>query len=54
MGLSFTSAAPRQRSHSQVRDPPFVASYDSQGYGGAILIHLHTGNERSVGFVLFI
>jgi hypothetical protein len=25
---------------------PFVASYDSQGYGGGILIRLHTGEKR--------
>jgi hypothetical protein len=23
----------------------FVASYDSQGYGGGILTHLHTGQQ---------
>jgi hypothetical protein len=55
-GLTFTIAAgPRQRSHSGVRVPwdsrPglrfetsfFVASYDSQGYGGDIRPRLHTG-----------
>jgi hypothetical protein len=57
-GLSFTIAAgPRQRSHSRVRVPLdlrpyftvsdsrfpiFVASYDSQGYGGGIRPRLHT------------
>jgi hypothetical protein len=50
-GLSFTIASgPRQRSHflvrvhdhillSQIRDFLFVASYDSQGYGGGIRTH---------------
>jgi hypothetical protein len=28
---------------SQIRDFPFVASYDSQGYGGGIRPRLHTG-----------
>jgi hypothetical protein len=52
-GLPFTNAAgPRQRSHSrvrehillsQIRDFLFVASYDSQGYGGGIRPLLHTG-----------
>jgi hypothetical protein len=57
-GLPFTiSAGPRQRSHSRVlvpwdsppyftvsdlRLPLFVASYDSQGYSGGILLRLHT------------
>jgi hypothetical protein len=50
-------AGPRQLSHSRVRVPRdswpyllslirdslFVASYDSQGYGGGILPRLHTG-----------
>jgi hypothetical protein len=27
---------------SQIRDFPFVASYDSQGYGGGIRPRLHT------------
>jgi hypothetical protein len=57
-GLSFTIAAcPHQRSHfgahvpgtrepillSQIRDFLFVASYDSQGYGGGIRPRHHTG-----------
>jgi hypothetical protein len=52
-GLSFAVAAsPRQRSHSRVRVPwqswpyftfIFVASCDSQGYGGGIRPCLHTG-----------
>jgi hypothetical protein len=56
-GLSFTSAAgPRQRSHSRIRvlwdsrpyftvsdSRLFLASYDSQGYGGGIRPRLHTG-----------
>jgi hypothetical protein len=29
---------------SQIRDPLFVASYDSQGYGGGIRPSLHTGS----------
>jgi hypothetical protein len=57
--LSFTNdVGPRQRSHSQVRVPwdswlyftisdsktfLFVASYDSQCYGGGIWPRLHTG-----------
>jgi hypothetical protein len=64
MGLSFTIAAgPRQRIHSRVRLPwdsrpyftfsdsrlpLFVASYDSQGYGGGIRPRLQTG--KSLGF----
>jgi hypothetical protein len=59
MGLSFTIASdPRQRIHSRARVPwwlviifyrlrfessIFVASYDSQGYGGGIRPRLHTG-----------
>jgi uncharacterized membrane protein YeiH len=27
---------------------PFVASYDSQGYGGGILIRLHTGQQPAI------
>jgi hypothetical protein len=58
-GLSFTIAAgPHQRSHSRGLSPSglmtifyclrfetslFVASYDSQGYGGGIRPRLHTG-----------
>jgi hypothetical protein len=58
-GLSFTTVPGlRQRSHSQVPSPPvlmtifyrlrfetslFIASYDSQGYGGDIRPRLHTG-----------
>jgi hypothetical protein len=58
-GLSFTIApGPRQRNHFLVRAPwdswtifyclrfetsLFVASYDSQGYGGGIRPRLHTG-----------
>jgi hypothetical protein len=53
--LSFTTApGPRQRSHFRVRVPTtfyclrfetslFVASYDSQGYGGGTRPRLHTG-----------
>jgi hypothetical protein len=44
--LSFTIAPePRQRSHFLVRFEIslFVASYDSQGYGGGIRPRLHTG-----------
>jgi hypothetical protein len=59
-GLSFTIAAgPRQRSHFRVRvlvtvfyslrfdTSVFVASYDSQGYGGGIRPRLHTGLTQS-------
>jgi hypothetical protein len=58
-GLSFTIAAgPRRLSHSRIQSPMelatifycfgfetslFVASYDSQGYGGGIGPRLHTG-----------
>jgi hypothetical protein len=58
-GMTFTIAAgPRQRSNSRVRIPwdsrpyftvsdlessLFVASYDSQGYGGGIRHRIHTG-----------
>jgi hypothetical protein len=56
-GLSFTTAAgPRQRSHFRVRivfcclrfeTSLFVASNDSQCYGGGIRSHLHTGLSHS-------
>jgi hypothetical protein len=60
--LSFTSAAgSRQRSHSVFISPMnrvaqlcpqtlgslFVASYDSQGYGGGIRTRLHAGEART-------
>jgi hypothetical protein len=32
---------------SQIRNFPFVASYDSQGYGGGIRSRLHTGTSLS-------
>jgi hypothetical protein len=35
--------------YPQALGPPFVASYDSQGYGGGIRTHLHAG----VGFSLY-
>jgi hypothetical protein len=63
-GLSFTIAVgPRQRIHSRVRvswdwrpyftvfrfeTSLFVASYDSQGYGGGIRPRLHTENKEEV------
>jgi hypothetical protein len=58
-GLSFTIAAgPRRVSHSRVRVPSifyclrfdtslYIASYDSQGYGGDIRFRLHTGFPTS-------
>jgi hypothetical protein len=33
---------------TQIRDFLFVASYDSQGYGGGILHRLHTGRSHTV------
>jgi hypothetical protein len=60
-GLSFTIAAGlRERGYfesesrgtrdhillSQIRDFPFVASYDSHGYGGGIRPRLHKGFSR--------
>jgi hypothetical protein len=45
-GLSFTiTADPRQRRHYCLRFETslFVASYDSQGYGGGIRTRLYTG-----------
>jgi hypothetical protein len=38
--------SPRNRMaqlYSWALGSPFVTSYDSQGYGGGILTHLHTG-----------
>jgi hypothetical protein len=35
---------------SQIRDFPFVASYDSQGYGGGIRHRHHTGNPRQIHY----
>jgi hypothetical protein len=62
MGLPFIIAAGlRQRIHSRKPSPVglvtifycprfetslFVASYDSQGYGGGIRPRLHTGSNR--------
>jgi hypothetical protein len=59
-GLSFTIAAGhRQRSHSRVtifyclrfETFLFIASYDSQGYGGGIRSRLHTGILPSESYV---
>jgi hypothetical protein len=33
---------------SQIETSLFVASYNSQGYGGGIRTHLHTGTETGV------
>jgi hypothetical protein len=60
-GLSFTIApGPRQRSHFRIRylvyclrfeTSLFVASYDSQDYGGGIRPRLHTGVTYLFSFV---
>jgi hypothetical protein len=39
------------RLYPQALGSLIIASYDSQGYGGGIRTHLHTGEETALSFI---